>query len=164
MTSNNNDPLSNVTKYMDEYGLNKRQVLFAIYYDGNATSSARKAGYSSPHVQGSRVLGNASVKRLIDTLTARESTRDNILTREELMQIWSELAADPKARWSDRLKAMDSLGKAHGIFIDKQAIMGQLSVEHLDRLSDAELMAKLSDGLATLASLGLPIAIPETTD
>jgi len=55
---------------------------------------------------------------------------------------------------------MDSLGRAQGIFIDKQAIAMQ--VEHLDRLSDDELLSKLSESLTVLAESGmpLPLALP----
>lgn len=154
----------NVIKYMKEFGLTKRQALFAIYYDGNASASARRAGYANPEVAGSRLLRNNKVVSLLDHLASRESGMqgsNKLLTRNDLMLIWSELAQDTTANWKDRLKAMDSLAKSQGIFIDRSQIISNVRVESLDKLTDKELYSKLDVLLAELVDSGVRLSLPE---
>jgi hypothetical protein len=152
--------LGNINKYMNEYKLSYKQVLFCMFYSGNASEAARQAGYKQASVQGSRLLGNDKVKSLIDSLTAREQASDGILSREQLMQIWSDLARDTDAGWPARLQATQLLGKAYGAFIDKTAIMAQISVEHLEKYSDKELLEKVSEYMAILDKAGVQLALP----
>ena len=155
--------LANVLKYMSEFSLTKRQVLFAIYYDGNATRAARQAGYANPESQGSRLYRNVGVQRLLDRLTERQSattSQGKLLTRADLMLIWSELATDPNATWKDRLKAMDSLAKSQGIFIDRSQVISNVRIESLDKLTDSELYDKLDVLLEELQAGGVTLRLP----
>jgi hypothetical protein len=86
---------------------------------------------------------------------------NKLLTRNDLMLIWSELAQDTTANWKDRLKAMDSLAKSQGIFIDRSQIISNVRVESLDKLTDKELYSKLDVLLAELVDSGVRLSLPE---
>ncbi len=87
-----------------------------------------------------------------------------LLTRNDLMLIWSELASDTEATWKDRLKAMDSLAKSQGIFIDRSQIISNVRIESLDKLSDAELYAQLDVLLAEMGLADVRLSIPHSPD
>lgn len=155
-----------ITKLMQEFGLTYKQVKFCLKFDGNASRTARMVGYKHAHVQGSRLLKNDKVKALLDRLACRSDTNDRVLDRTMLMTLWSQLASDPDAKVQDRLKAMDSLAKAQGIFIDRSQVISNVRIEHLDKLTDDELLGKLTDVMTTLQDAGITLALPspERTD
>jgi phage terminase small subunit len=142
-----------VMELVKRYGITYKQALFCLYYDGNATRSARKAECKNPDKNGSGLMKNDGVIACIKALTSSESAPSYILTRNDLMRIWSELARDTQASWKDRLKAMDSLAKSKGIFIDRSQVISNVRVEHLDKLTDAEMHAKLIKSIATSKQL-----------
>ena len=148
---------------MEKYSLNMRQAMFVLLYDGNATDAARRAGYRHPNTHGSRLLANDGIKSAISALTERIRTHNRILTREDLMKIWSQIATDKDAKVHDRMKAMDSLAKAQGIFIDRSQIISNVRIEHLDKLTDQELLDKLDSAIRTLQDAGVTLALPEST-
>ncbi len=149
--------------FRTRHGLSVMQAKFVLAFTGNASQAARVAGYASPAVAGSKLLRLGKVIRALDALTARASdTNDDrkLLTRNDLMLIWSELASDPEATWKNRLKAMDSLAKSQGIFIDRSQIISNVRIESLDKLSDAELYAQLDVLLAEMGMSDVRLSIP----
>lgn len=73
--------------------LTEKQKRFADEYIrlGNATEAARLAEYKQPHVQGSRLLENVSVKAFIDKqLTKIESER--IMEAQEALELLTSIA------------------------------------------------------------------------
>ena len=102
--------------------LNLNQKNFANFYieAGNATESARKAGYKNPEVQGCRLLKNDKVlKYIADKQSKIEKTRGHDIM--SLADIQARRSAIAKGEvedclgftpdFSDQLKAMDSLEK-----------------------------------------------------
>lgn len=156
----NDDDKEMVMHIREKYKLTHKQALFVLYWNGNATQTARKCGYSNPESNGIRVMNNDKVKLAIKRFTAPNSTPSNILTRNDLMQIWSDIARDSDTPPSIRLKAMDSLAKSQGIFIDRSQVISNVRIEHLDKLSDAELIDKLNDTMNTLQECGITLQIP----
>jgi len=140
-----------------------KQQRFVESYAGDGVKAANEAGYKGDNntlaARASQLLRMPKIKEAIQARNARD-TRKRIADRQELLEMYSAIARDRTNSLRDRLRAMDSLGRAQGIFIDKQAIAMQ--VEHLDRLSDDELLSKLSESLTVLAESGmpLPLALP----
>jgi hypothetical protein len=162
------DSMEELNSFARKYGLTLRQAQFVLKYDGNGTRTARLAGYKGTDktlaVTAHRLLSNEKVIRALDRLTEREIAQDSqakLLTRNDLMAIWSELASDTNATWKDRLKAMDSLAKSQGIFIDRSQIVSNVRIESLDKLTDQELLGKLNDTLAILHDAGLDVRLLE---
>ncbi|GAF86772.1 unnamed protein product [marine sediment metagenome] len=145
-----------------QYDLTYKQALFCISYTGNASEAAQKAGYKQYAVEGCRLLKHAKVKACLEGLTVGESTSDHVLSREQLMVMWSDQAKDTAIPLRDRQTAMQSIARSYGMYIDKQAIA--LQVEHLDRLTDKELIDRLGPLLAIVQAGGIPIPLLSTDD
>ncbi|GAG14444.1 unnamed protein product, partial [marine sediment metagenome] len=86
----------------------------------------------------------------------------NVLSREQLLVMWSEQAKDTAVPLKDRQTAMQNIARSYGMFIDKQAIA--LQVEHLDRLTDQELIDRLGPLLAIVQAGGIPVQLPAPSD
>ena len=160
--------MEELNSFARKYKLTVRQAKFVLNYTGNGTQAARQAGYKGNSdtlaVQASRLLKDDKIIRALDRLTVRQSASEGqskLLTRNDLMAIWSELASDTKATWKDRLKAMDSLAKSQGIFIDRSQIISNVRVESLDKLTDRELIAELDGLLVKLDHAGVSLNIPK---
>lgn len=133
-----------IQSLVDKYSLNVMQAKFVLGYTGNATEAARKAGYKQPHVQGSRLLKDDRIRRAISRPQPEIDTPTvKLYDREALIKYWSTVLEDSSYSESARMKASENLARAQAVFIDKQAIMGQFTHEHLDRLSDNELIDKV---------------------
>lgn len=113
---------------VSEKPLTPRQKAFAEYYAacGNATESARKAGYKHPDPQGSQNLGNPRIAEYIRSLSAKP-TEKRILTAQERQAWWTSvvLGEEPDADMKDRLKASELLGRSQADFIDKHEVTGK---------------------------------------
>jgi phage terminase small subunit len=108
--------------------LTPKQKAFAEHYAacGNATESARLAGYKQPHVQGAQTLENLRVIEYIESLT-KPAQNKRILTAQERQEWWTSviLGHEPDADFKDRLKASELLGKSQADFVDRQELTGK---------------------------------------
>jgi phage terminase small subunit len=88
-----------VERIKGEFNLTHKQALFAIQFNGNASASARLAGYKNPDQSGYRLIRNDQVKQAIRSIRDRDPV--SILTPEQILTAWSKIAmsdiADPKA-------------------------------------------------------------------
>ena len=97
--------------------LNGRQAIFVTEYlmDGNATRSAKKAGYSSPRQQGSRLLSKVVIKEAI--AKSRAELRVKNMSKIDLLVAELEKIIDDKAlHVNSRLKAIELSLKMEGGF------------------------------------------------
>jgi phage terminase small subunit len=137
--------------------LSEKQKRFADYYieTGNATESARRAGYKQPHVQGSQNLEKLSVKTYINE-QLKIMSDNRIMRAEEVMQLLTSIArneeeeevvvfgdsgpeiATKKMSAKDRLKALELIGKRYTLWTDKTQIDGNIGVTIVDDLDDDE--------------------------
>jgi hypothetical protein len=98
-------------------GLNHRQALFVSEYleHGNGTKAARVAGYSHPDVHSSRLLRNdrviAAISRQRSALVVKTQKKGDVV----IERLWKE-AEDPENSDSVRVRALELLGKVHGIY------------------------------------------------
>ncbi len=135
--------------------LTPRQRLFVDNYFGNATEAARKAGYSHPKQQGSRLLSNVDVQAAIkeqengrfgDHILDRQGRRE-LLTRFVLGLEFESIVVKGLLKrvvpsLSIRLKALELLGKIDGDFSKKVEVEMSLQQE-LDSLSQEEIKERI---------------------
>jgi phage terminase small subunit len=117
-----------------------RQKLFIDYYNGNATETAIKAGYSemTAKAKGSFLLKNPKIKKAIQNRTERISKK-HIGTREERQAFWWGVANDENVSMSDRLRASELLGKSMADFTDVQRHEGQINILPPIKINHTEL-------------------------
>lgn len=118
--------------------LNVREQKFVHAYDGTGTKAAAAAGYKGDKhalaVQASRLLRKLIIRLAIAKRTEGEMERF-ILSREERQEMWSRLALDEGLEASDRLKALELLGKSQADFTEKLEVKGELTLTELVRES-----------------------------
>lgn len=112
--------------------LNARQKKFAEYYaqSGNAAESARMAGYSEKFAaqNADKLLKNTNVSEYIKELTAK-AQQDRIITAVERQAILSDIAKSKDEETPDRIRAIDTLNKMTGEYLNKVEISGTLKAE-----------------------------------
>ena len=124
--------------------LTPKQKAFCQFYagSGNATESARLAGYSEKSAEaiGLENLGKPRIAEYITSL-AVISENKRIATATERQEFWTSVMRGDVEVNDKQLKAADSLGKAQGDFITKLEVSGEIKLE---TLSDDELDAKIA--------------------
>ena len=119
--------------------LTLRQERFILEYieTGNATESARRAGYATPNMHGARMIVNDSIKRHID-LKRAELMSD---TEKKIAWLTAKLtdeATDKGNGDSTRVRALEILGKIYGAYApEKQEVTTYSSTIFAD-LDDVE--------------------------
>lgn len=125
---------------MTDSTLTTKQEAFVAAYlgaaHGNATEAARMAGYKAPNKQGPRLLVNVGIaSRVAQHVSKQIATADDVL--RELADVafadWREfvtvrtnprsgLPVDVKMDLTNKVKALELLGKYHSLFVEKQQI------------------------------------------
>jgi len=151
-----------VKELRDKFNLSYKQVLFCIKYSGNATEAAKYAGYKWPDKVGSQLLGKDRINECIAYVNTPKD-KHTIKTAQDLIDEFAKLIADDKAGISDKLRALENIGKIRGLYApEKKAFMGHLTHEHLSNLSDEQLLSKLKQELKVAIELGsIPVAMIE---
>ena len=105
--------------------LTPKQKAFCEYYasNGNATESARLAGYSenSAEAIGLENLGKLGIKEYIAEL-ANPIENKRIADANEIKEFWSNAMRADAEKMADRLKASELLAKSGGMFIERVEI------------------------------------------
>ena len=102
---------------------------FVDYYAacGNATESARKAGYSDKNagVNADKLLKNPKIQHALAERN-KEVSQSRIATIKERQEFWTSVLRGEfdDAEMKDRLKASELLGKCQGDFIDRVESIG----------------------------------------
>ena len=105
--------------------LTEKQKRFIDYYveTGNATESARRAGYKQPQVQGSQNL--EKLRDFIDERLKPDEDKRIADANEVLQYLTAVMRGEVKDTFDfdtsvrDRNKAAELLGKRHRLFVDK---------------------------------------------
>ena len=112
--------------------LNMRQRKFAEFYaQGNtASESAIKAGYSAKYagVNADKLLKNTNVSKYIKEL-ADKAKDERILTVKDRQVLLSDIANSKEEDTSDRIRAIDTLNKMTGEYLNKVEVSGSLETE-----------------------------------
>lgn len=117
--------------------MNERQKKFAEYYaqTGNVFQSAVKAGYSENYAKarGHELLENVGVSEHIKKLSEKASDK-RILSASERQEILSDLARNTAEFAADRIRAIDTLNKMTGEYINRTELSGDLGVVIVDNV------------------------------
>jgi phage terminase small subunit len=123
-----------------------RQIQFAQEYvvDFNGKQAAIRAGYSakSAEVTACKMLRTAKVRSEIERLLADDVGRRNEIRERNINELlplaYTDAAVEVKrdkdgnvieVSFRDKLRAIELLGKMHGLFTDKIDVSGGLSLE-----------------------------------
>lgn len=103
--------------------LNERQRKFAEYYYqcGNGADAARKAGYSESYAahRTDELLRNVDIAAYIKQLSETAQTA-RIMTALDRQELLSDIARDENNSAADRIRAVDTLNKMTGEYMQKQ--------------------------------------------
>ena len=112
--------------------LSVKQQRFIDFYDGNATQSAIKAGYSSKtaYSQGQRLLKKVEILNAIQ-IREKMTTAEAIWNREKRQAFWTQVVRDTNQKMRDRLKASELLGKSEGDFIERHQHHSEATLKSL---------------------------------
>ncbi len=123
-----------------------RQRIFITEYikSGNATDSAKKAGYSerSAYSVGQRMLKNVEIKEEIEKIQ-KEALEKAEITITEVLNLITDIARNGKSE-NNKLKAMDMLMKYFGAYSDDMKLISKMNDFEIGKLAD-KLMNKLND-------------------
>lgn len=112
--------------------LNARQKKFAEYYvqSGNAAESARKAGYSETYAEHrtDEMLRNVEVAEYIKQLSDKFKD-ERIISAKDRQVILSDIAKSKDEETPDRIRAIDTLNKMTGEYLNKVEVSGTLKAE-----------------------------------
>jgi len=104
--------------------LNEKQKAFCQEYvkDFNGTQAAIRVGYRkrSAEVQASRMLSNVKAQQYIEQLK-QDLTKDTKVTVEWIAEQLTDIAIQAE-KDSDRIKALELLGRYKTMFTDKQKV------------------------------------------
>lgn len=107
-------------------GLTEKQEMFCRHYvaTNNGKISAEKAGYSkgSSSVQASRMMTEPKIQKRISELRSETIASLN-KDSEQIVQWLYDIATPANGEpTGNRMKALELLGKYHGIFVEKKQI------------------------------------------
>lgn len=119
--------------------LTLRQQRFVLEYieTGNATESARRAGYANPNMHGSRMIVNDSIKRHID-LKRAELMSDTEKKIAWLTDKLTDEATDKGNGDSTRVRALEILGKIYGAYAPEKQEVTTYSSTFFADIDDVE--------------------------
>lgn len=114
-------------------GLNARQKAFCEYYvaSGNATESARKAGYSESYAMNRihELMKSVGICGYIEELN-KEVKDKRIADMTEVKEFWTNILRNSDAKMQDRLKASEYIAKTNGAFLDKVEVKGEVKTDN----------------------------------
>ncbi len=124
---------------VNDYGLNERQQAFCEYYlkNGSAGLSYQKAYDSdgsrglkigSCYTNGSRLLKKDNIKNYINILKG-EVKKGKLLDVEEILSELTDIAKDFGSKTSDKIRALELLGKHHAMWQDKLNVSNDMQIE-----------------------------------
>jgi phage terminase small subunit len=112
--------------------LNMRQRRFAEIYaeKGNVVRSAIAAGYSENYAnaRAHELLENVGVAELVKEISDKIKDK-RILSAKDRQLILSEIASNTENEPVDRIRAIDTLNKMTGEYLNKLEVSGSLKTE-----------------------------------
>lgn len=118
--------------------LNKRQNKFCLEYlkDLNATKAAERAGYSKKTAKqiGAENLTKLDIKKKIEQ-NIKKQEKESEVKIDEIIKGIKKIAFAGLEKTSDKLKALEMLGKYLGMFKDKESNQN-IIVNHITNLKE----------------------------
>lgn len=126
-------------KDVNDYGLNERQMQFCEYYvkNGSAGLSYQKAydpdgsrglKMGSCYSNGHRLLKSEKINNYLNILRSQIKT-ERVLSAEDILGELTEIAQDFGTKTSDKLRALELLGKHLALWQDKVNVSNDMVIE-----------------------------------
>jgi len=145
--------------------LSEKQRAFVKAYlgeaDADATKAARMAGYNGTTAKSFQAIGNELLRKpwvVAEILRIRdERATVHALTRREREKLLTDIALNPMAKFSSRVRALEVLGKMNGDFVERRIVEGKVEMsfaaqrEQLRALLLDENVVQAADVIATAA-------------
>tara|TARA_R100000152_G_C6768565_1_gene194104 strand:+ start:311 stop:721 length:411 start_codon:yes stop_codon:yes gene_type:complete len=128
--------------------LTPKQQRFVELYDGNATATARRAGYSekTAEQQGCRLLRNVKVSEAIRH-RENEEKHIRIADRTSRQKFWTKIMDDESESMRERLKASELLGRSEADFVERRDVKVETDRRFNTIQNEAEdLISRLNGG------------------
>jgi phage terminase small subunit len=108
----------------DELTPKQQAFVDAYLTNPNATEAARKAGYSAPRSQGSRMLTNVDIQAALQERGKPQAAakQHNIMAADEVLGLLTEFARDPGVEPKDRIKAAELLGRRFALWQESHEV------------------------------------------
>lgn len=112
------------------YKMTSKEALFCYAFRGRGTAeeAAEIAGLSYSHAK--RILMRDRVKKYLIEREGRKPDHlaklmfANIVSKKNLLAKWAEMMKDPEVSEGGQLKAMDSIAKTMGLFVERKVLEG----------------------------------------
>ena len=115
--------------------LTEKQKRFIDYYieTGNASESARRAGYKAKTAKAMQTIGSQNLAKLSEHIQQKLESKDKsrIASQDEVLEYLTKVMRGEEkdafgldAGLQDRTKCAELLGKRYGTFVDKKEITG----------------------------------------
>ena len=122
----------------DFQNMTHKQKIFVSEYvkTGNATESAKKAGYSdkTAYSTGQRLLKNVEIRKDIERMQS-EALEKAELSVSDVVKLVKQIATEGKNE-TVRLRAMDMLLKYLGAYADDAKLIARLSEDEIEKLAN----------------------------
>jgi len=126
---------------MTDKKLTYKQSKFAELWTGNATETAKLAGYGSPKYAGILCMKNVTICHLIKEKREKEE-KPHVATRIDRQAFWTETMQDSEQKIEARLKSSELLGRSEGNFLERVQHTETLGVEEDVRTAEEILIEK----------------------
>ena len=119
--------------------LTAQERLFVEAYAGNPQDAARIAGYATPENYAYRLMRNPKIREALKARNMEldsafnEDRRVAIMGRDEILRELTNVARGSDTATSDKLKALDLLGKAIGLWVIKHEVT---TISYEDRVKE----------------------------
>ena len=123
----------------EDLGLNEKQKRFCEYYVKNqsagqayyrayATDLGKELTMGSCYTNGARLLKLDKIKNYLNILH-KETKKKNLMEVEEILGELVEIATTPATKTSDKLRALELLGKHQAMWQDKVTVDQNSTIE-----------------------------------
>ena len=103
-------------------GLTVKQAKFVKHYagtNGNGTKAAQLAGYKSSSDANLAVTASENLRKPKVARALKRTLRQALNSNDVLLELSDVALKRPKIKGSDKMKALELIGRAHGMFVDK---------------------------------------------
>lgn len=144
--------LESISKIKRDHQLSEKQARFVWFYNGNGLEACRLAGYQgSTNVLGVTAHRNLKHPKIVQAIKAKTLSQSAaVLSPQEILTKWSEIANDPDNDLKDRIKCLENLARSHAMFTDKQVNLNLNKYDRLDAMTDSELDQLLLETMRSL--------------
>ena len=128
-----------VGKRAEDFGLNEKQKRFCEYYHMNKSAGAsykkafgddigKELTMNSCYTNGSRLLKSYKIKNYLEVLR-KDTKKKSMMEVSDLIDELQIIIASGSVKMSDKLRAIELLGKYHGAWLDRTEVNQSSTIE-----------------------------------